>query len=1229
MHDRVLDELREQDQTRVIVELWADDLPQARARDWRARGPALRELEARVRTGAPGFEVQRTYRTQPYLAGRVDRRALEQLMVAPGVSAVWPVRPLRALLDDSGPLIGQPEAELAGWDGSGVGIAILDTGVDYLHPDLGGAPFPNAKVIGGWNFVSDTADPMDDDAVSGHGTHVAGIAAGTGSTYRGIAPGAHVLALKVLDSQGRGYSDDILAAVDWCIVNQDASHPEHGDYNIRVMNLSLGDDGEYGSPEECADPLTAALQDAVDQGILVVAAAGNQGYLGGVSYPACASAAVAVGATYDRGYPGQTLVYSSCSDSSPAADGVACFSNRGEMVELFAPGAVITSAQLGGGYRILAGTSMAAPHVAGAAACLAGAGITDPDEIRARLRRTGVQIVDELTKVGTPRVDLVRAMANAPTSGPDLVVTALSTTATSAAVGETIEVDVTVMNRGDQAAGSFTTMVGLSRNQIASPQDAAVATFVVPGLGPGESHVESGLAGTIPAVPGENYWLVAYADSEYQVPEWDETSNGLVGPALQVVSPGARVVASAIPAFMLKGQTSRVHVQMYNDGTVTWVAGEYELASQSPAGNTTWGPSRIPLAVGSVAPGQTVTFSFDITAPSEPGWHPCHWQMARGAEYFGEVATGATRMLVVDDARYGQDMPSVAGSRVAYVDYSGLWRDYLLPQIGVKDLNTGQRWILPDDIPFPRDSQGWPIAPYTYFDISNHLYPEVSGDWVTWTVDDRQDPVNPDLWYYQVTAYNPTTPQLLPRRIVWNNWDAAFSAIDGFLVVWEDYRNDPNRIMDPWNVAEVNADIYIADLRESTGTYTVGVYPLCRAPGAQYSPRISGRFVVWEDWRDGQPDIYLYDLSVDSNGDGVPNWKDPNRPDPDPAEIRLTATPWAEYYPDVSERWVVWLDTRRLYEGSAESIDIYALDLETMTEVAVATDPPNMRRGHVRVHGDQVVWHERRQGQSDVFLADLSLGFTIPLAGSRTPEDMPAIGGPQVAYARYRGTVYHYLPAPYNTSVWWDVYNVLVDRLHQHASVGVHTFPDVTTAHWASAWIEAIAAAGLVGGYPDGTYAPSLPVARDQMAVFVARALEGGDEYFETYLPGEPTFPDVPEDHWAYKYIEYCADPEQDIVRGFPDGTYRPGIEVTRGQMAVFIARGVAGGDAGVPTGPAEATFPDVQPEGEWGWCFDYVEYIAERAITGGYPDGRYHPEYVCTRDQMAVFISRGFEYTP
>lgn len=202
----------------------------------------------------------------------------------------------------------------------------------------------------------------------------------------------------------------------------------------------------------------------------------------------------------------------------------------------------------------------------------------------------------------------------------------------------------------------------------------------------------------------------------------------------------------------------------------------------------------------------------------------------------------------------------------------------------------------------------------------------------------------------------------------------------------------------------------------------------------------------------------------------------------------------------------------------------------------------------------------------------------------------------------------------------WDAF---ANKAESQITCSIKLFADVPTDFWASEYIYAIASANISQGYGTTTpeYRPQVEVTRDQMAVFIARAIAGNDA---NVPPGPATasFSDVPTDFWAYRYIEYLKT--QQIVGGFGDGTYRPLTIVTRDQMAVFIARAIAGGDANIPYGPYFSTFSDVDSS---FWAYNWIEYLANAGIVNGYPDGTYQPYWVVTRDQMAVYLARTFVF--
>jgi hypothetical protein len=198
---------------------------------------------------------------------------------------------------------------------------------------------------------------------------------------------------------------------------------------------------------------------------------------------------------------------------------------------------------------------------------------------------------------------------------------------------------------------------------------------------------------------------------------------------------------------------------------------------------------------------------------------------------------------------------------------------------------------------------------------------------------------------------------------------------------------------------------------------------------------------------------------------------------------------------------------------------------------------------------------------------------------------------------------------------------VIVSKAHS----GSYLFADVPPDYWAYTGVTACYDVDLVAGYSDDTYRPALSVSRDQMAVYVSRALAGNDQNVPEG-PDLASFADVAPNYWAYRYIEYAKD--RQIALGFPDGLFHPAEAVNRGQMAVFVARLLAepAGEAGLAgyVPPQTPRFSDVGPSGAWSWCYKHVEYIAEKGVTSGYPDGTYHPEVTCTRDQLAEFLARG-----
>lgn len=354
------------------------------------------------------FVVGRRLKNAPVIAARINRRALWALSRHKNVARVVEDKKVHALLAESGPLIGSTTAHTAGFSGSGVAVAVIDTGIDTDHPFLqdnilreecfladGGCPVTGGDRASGPGSAEDDAS---------HGTHVSGIITSSDPDHQGIAPDTEIVALKALDYQGEGYFSDILAAMDWAINHKD-------DYGIKVINLSLGSDTTYGGVCDGAEPLAADMAAAAKAaGITVVAAAGNDALDGQMSMPACLSTVISVGAVYDSDV-GSMSWSGSCQDVVTQVDMVVCFSNASPCLDLLAPGSVITSTNNDGGVCEKSGTSMACPHAAAAAALLyeLDPGIT-PDEVVDALKTTGISVLDDRNGLVFPRLEVDAAL---------------------------------------------------------------------------------------------------------------------------------------------------------------------------------------------------------------------------------------------------------------------------------------------------------------------------------------------------------------------------------------------------------------------------------------------------------------------------------------------------------------------------------------------------------------------------------------------------------------------------------------------------------------------------------------------------------------------------------------------------------------------------------------------------------------------------------------------------
>ncbi|MBI5163869.1 MAG: S8 family serine peptidase [Magnetospirillum sp.] len=352
------------------------------------------------------------YEFSPAMAMAVDGPRLQQLMSSNRVAGVYEDRMNTLFLADSVPAVGGAAARAAGIGGKGMTVAVIDSGVDSAHPFLKGkvvaeACFSTAadkavpKMVAtcpggsGREIGPGAARPCLAESCA-HGTHVAGIVAGKGPDFTGVAPEAEIIAAQVFSIYedpvaGKvlgSATSDLLRALEWVYSLRDT-------HRIAAVNLSLGG-GQFRHPCDAeSQPYVPIFKLLREAGIAVVVAAGNESFTDSLAAPACLSSAISVGAS-DRD------------------DAVASFSNSANFLSLLAPGIDraaggrgINSSVPGGRFERMPGTSMAAPHVAGAFAALRSAMPTaSVEQMLAALKGSGKPVRDPRNGISVPRIQV-------------------------------------------------------------------------------------------------------------------------------------------------------------------------------------------------------------------------------------------------------------------------------------------------------------------------------------------------------------------------------------------------------------------------------------------------------------------------------------------------------------------------------------------------------------------------------------------------------------------------------------------------------------------------------------------------------------------------------------------------------------------------------------------------------------------------------------------------------
>jgi len=402
---------------RVLVLLQEPALVSSPERGDALRVHALAAVEQGFveRTAPHGLRPVKGLSHLPIVIADVPVAALADIAADPMVRAIDPDIRLHAHRAEGGALISSPQLRSLGGNGSGIVVAIFDSGIDWTHSEL-----DNDKVIAWADYTdTDSETPFDDN---GHGTACAGIVAGDSG---GMAPAAKLWGLKVLDSEGNGDFSDTVTAINDVVASLGPSALGA----VHAVSMSIGSSTQMpdGNCDSAMPTMTTAMQALANKGIMIFVSSGNDGCTGGVGFPSCVSYATSVGAVYDatlvgRTYGEGTCTPGGCSDFSPVADQITCYSNSGNRLDMLAPSHDCVTPDTGGGYKsTFGGTSAACPYAAGVAAQIlsklgaAGgqgeleASAVTAAQVRTAMMNTGTLITDARNGVARRRIDAMAA----------------------------------------------------------------------------------------------------------------------------------------------------------------------------------------------------------------------------------------------------------------------------------------------------------------------------------------------------------------------------------------------------------------------------------------------------------------------------------------------------------------------------------------------------------------------------------------------------------------------------------------------------------------------------------------------------------------------------------------------------------------------------------------------------------------------------------------------------
>ncbi len=449
------------DQAAPVRLRWIADTADALDRDWSAGGVRIVDRFSHVAV------VHASVPPGALVALAEDRR----------VDAIVPNRKVHKL-DATGNAYIRVGAIQPPNTGAGVGIAIMDTGVDWTHPELSPLGTKTIALYDAFHTSGSANYALDDN---GHGTEVAGIAAAAGvnAAAKGTANAATVVSVKILDSSGDGNETNITSGVNAILASVGNGNP----YNIRVANLSLGGYSSTGTgsaavpPQPCDswDSVMASLfQQLTSANVLPVVASGNGGCSNGVAWPACISTSLAVGSVYDQAFQSVSFTDAlqcnaagtkGCTDNNPDPGMVVCYTDSGAKLDVWAPTGAVTPTK-GGGYSsgsssnpFIWGTSASAPFASGLVALLAQASpATSAAAVKTAIRNTGVAITDARNNVTRNLIQADQALAGLSCTPP----------AAPASIG----VNMTSLCSGQQAVVSWSPVAGASSYNVQIATDS-------------------------------------------------------------------------------------------------------------------------------------------------------------------------------------------------------------------------------------------------------------------------------------------------------------------------------------------------------------------------------------------------------------------------------------------------------------------------------------------------------------------------------------------------------------------------------------------------------------------------------------------------------------------------------------------------------------------------------------------------------------------------------------